>query len=285
MPRRMSTRHRVSGSTGAAGVVAPAPSPGKRKTRSPADEMQSCSAPSAIRCAFFQSPKKKSMSGGEFGFTGDKENGPVLDGGAGGVGTVRVGARGSVSFQPSVFSAFSRTPNERREADVGEPLRGEGVGKGSPVPFLMPTGNFTTSPSAKLLRSCGQRRGLPSAGRSIASAGSARSTSGCSVSSASLSPRPPVPWKGDGEELGTFGGGLRLAADDLEEEDPTSCHRTPRRIPRRSSCPSPPTSASRGLECLSGFRLGPNGTGCAKGGGPGGGSGSGGNRMVGVQDD
>lgn len=152
MPRRTSTRLRSGASSamsdgessgggggsggggsssGSGGGCPPLPpSPGKRKARSPAEEIEMMAGgltnPNPVRCMSFQSPKKKALGDGIIGdrFSAppfDKENNHLFVGSSGGGGDAHgsigasslfggpspTDARAGSSFRPSAFSAFS----------------------------------------------------------------------------------------------------------------------------------------------------------------------------------
>ncbi|CAM9931947.1 unnamed protein product [Pylaiella littoralis] len=244
MPRRTSSRLRggaaavaLGGGAGGGGAGAsdgetssgsssrcppPPPSPGKRKTRSPIEDengLAGLANPNPVRCAAFQSPKKRVQGVGDrFSAPFDKENDtssvfapPLLGDGAS-------GEAGALVFRLSAFSAFSqrgstkagesrvRARRSREETakattpflspgDAPSTPRVSAVGseaaKGAMLPFLLAPASVTSSPD--LRRKPTSRRAQRSRNSSSSSSSSGSGCgSGLGRSQDSGSPPPPL---------------------------------------------------------------------------------------------
>eukprot|EP00752_Nemacystus_decipiens_P013054 g11547.t1 len=270
-----------SGGGGGGGGVCPPfpPSPGKRKARSPVEDEHGFAAaglvnPHPVRCASFQSPKKRAQGVGDrCGGPFDKENDTSSSG-------LSAPLFGDASFRLSAYSAFSQhssakprvgarrrsreqaaaTSAHRPPADAPSTPRvptsgGSAAGKGPVLPFLLAPASVTKSPD--LRRKASSRRAPRSSRGTISNSGSG-SGSGSGLrrsrdSSNSPSEIPPVPTPAAGAAGAAANSNIGLSAS--HDPPPTSApHRGAGRHAarsgagcaaggRRSSTPSTPTAA------------------------------------------
>ena len=207
-------------SGGGGSVVCPPfpPSPGKRKARSPVEDEHGFAAagvvnPHPVRCASFQSPKKRAQGVGDrCSGPFDKENdtGGGLSAPVFGDGGFRLSAYSAFSHHASAKPRVGARRRSREEAAATSvhspvdapttprvPTAGSAAGKGPMLPFLLAPASVTKSPDlrrkASSRRAPRSSRGVGSNSNSSSSGSGLRRSRDCSNSPSEIPPVPTPP--------------------------------------------------------------------------------------------